>query len=548
MDAECMTASTKKLIVIKLNHKMLCAGILLIITVVMYFFNSFTPIFCDDWHYRFIFGTQNPIRTISDIFVSQWRHYFEFNGRLPVHCVVQLFDGILGKTVFNIVNALFFALFLWVTALITTRDKNQHYKIISVTFMLCLLVFAGFKYVFLWMSGAVNYLWVGTALLCFHLLMTKDHLSPKLNVPLLLFGILCGWSNEAMVVGLGAAYFLYYIFHLKQLTAHRIYLLAGFCLGSLFLVFAPAAIHRAMTINANHFSLMDRLVNMQNLRIFFLLLIFIAGKVVLKRLNFKQWVKKEQLLIIATAITFAFVIFTGVEISHSRFGIELFSLLLLLRAIDWERISNTLATVCNVGALAFAVYALTVSYKCYQVGQEELLPASRGETLILTSNPIKDTSFMRRYVLNYCGYDLNGELDYQKYYGTDDWIPDYYGFHGQLVTMLPKAFVEDVNSHPELYNDYRTLGDLPFYAIKIESDRDSWYARLVYEPSKYDKLPWPLNRLLMKFKNIKNSDLSEVKVLEVNGQRYALVRRPRPTEDYRLKEIQLHELNAADWQ
>lgn len=532
----------------KSNHKMLCAGILLIIAVVMYFFNCFTPIFCDDWHYRFIFGTQTPIRSIGDIFVSQWRHYFEFNGRLPVHCIVQLFDGILGKTTFNIVNALFFALFLWVVALVTTRDKTQYCKVISVAFILCLLVFAGFKYVFLWLSGSVNYLWVATALLFFYLLMMKDHLPSRYNVPLLLYGFMCGWSNEAMVVGLGAAFFLFYIFHRKQLTTHRICLLVGFFVGSLFLVFAPAAIHRAMTINANHFSLMDRLVNMHNLRIFFLMVIFIAGKAIFGRLNFKHWVKKEQLLIIATAVSFAFVIFTGVEISHSRFGIELFSLLLLLRAIDWERINHTIVTVCGMGALVFAVYALTVSHKCYRVGEEELAPAAKGETLILTTNPIKDTSYLRRFVLNYCGYDLNGELDYQKYYGNDDWIPDYYGYHGQLVTMLPKAFIDDVNSHPELYNDYRTLEDLPFYAIRIESDRDSWYARLVYEPSKYDKLPWPLNRLVMKYKNIKNSDLSEVKVMEVKGERYALVRRPRPSEDYRLKEIQLHELNAADWQ
>ena len=526
---------------IKLNHKTLCAAFLVVVAIVMYFFNRFTPIFCDDWHYCFFFGTQTPIRTIGDIFVSQWHHYLSFNGRFIPHVFVQLFDGILGKGLFNVFNAIFFAVLLYVLAVVTSRDKKQYYKIMSVAFILMLLVMAGFKYVFLWMSGACNYLWMAIPLLIFFRLMEREEVSKKYHVLLILFGFVCGWTNEAMVVGLGAAYFFYYITHWKQLKAHRVYLLAGFVIGALFLVFSPAAINRALTTTARNITPMDRLVNMQNLRIFFLLVLFILGKAAFRKLHFKQWVKKEQVLITALVVSLVFILWTGFNLVHSHFGIELFSLILLLRAINWDKLGNTVVTVANVCALAFAIYAVTVCAKCYSVGQEELEPASRGESVILTSNPIKTSSYLRRFVLDYYGYGLHGELDEEKYYGDDDWIADYYGNHGKLVYMIPKYFVDDLHAHPELYNDFRTMDDWPFYAIRVNPDHNIWYAELTYEPSKYNNLPWPLNRTVMKFMDVTDWDISDVKFMTIDGQQYAFIRRPRPSQDHRLKSIELVE-------
>jgi len=506
-------------------------------------------LFCDDWHYCFIFGTQTPIRTIGDIFVSQWHHYFEFtNGRFIAHFFVQLFDGILGKGLFNVFNALFFAVFLYAIAVVTSRNKNDYYKIMSVAFMLIFFLMTGFKYVFLWMSGSCNYLWEAILLLFFYRLIEREDVKSTSwsGILLILFGFVCGWSNEAMVVGLGAAFFFYFAFHRKQLTKHRLYLLIGFYVGAMFLVFAPASIHRAFTTTARQFTLMDRIVNMQNLRIFYLLILFLIVKVAFRRLNFKQWIKKEQILVIATLVSLFFILATGFYLAHSRFGIEFFSLLLLLRAIEWKRIGNIAVSVANVATLAFAVYTITVCHECYTVGQEELSHAAKGESLILTAKPVKTSSYMRRFVLDYYGYGLRDGLDEEKYYGDDDWIPDYYGYHGKLVYMLPRNFVEDVEAHPDLYNDFRTLDEQPFYAIRLTPEQDIWYAELSYEPSKYNKLPWPLNRITMKYTDETDWDISDVKVMEIKGERYALIRRPRPDQDNRLKEIKLIEYGSEE--
>ena len=274
----------------KLPNKVLCAALLLAVTVVMWFLNHFTPLFLDDWHYAFIFGTLEPIRSVGDILVSQWHHYLSFNGRFVAHFFVQFFDGILGKGLFNVFNAVFFAVFLYALAIATSRDKKQYYSIMSVAFILVFLVMTGFKYVFLWLSGSCNYLWMAILLLFFIHLIEKEEIAKRYHVPLILFGFVCGWTNEAMIVGLGAAYFIYYVFHREQLTKHRLCMLAGFYLGALFIVFSPAAIHRALSTSAQYISLLDRVINLQNLGIFFILVAVVLIKVVFRKMKLGEWV------------------------------------------------------------------------------------------------------------------------------------------------------------------------------------------------------------------------------------------------------------------
>ena len=525
---------------VKPTNKALCAVCLVIVAILMYGFNRFTPLFCDDWHYVFIFGTQDPIRSLGDIFKSQLAHYSEFNGRYLVHCLVQLFDGILGKGVFNVANALVFALFLYGIALVTSSDKNHYYKIISIAFFFIFVLMSGFKYVFLWMSGSFNYLWVGSALLFFHYLIEKEKTASGTAIPLFMFGIVCGWSNEALAVGLGAAYFVYFMFHRDRLSRHRIWMLAGFYLGALFLVFSPASVHRAMDTAAKGISIMDRLVNMQNLRIFFVLLALIVVKLFSAK-KFLEWVKREQLLILATLLTFIFILFTGFYYSHSRFGIELFSLLLILRMIPWDRVNTRLISAVNVCLLGFATYALVLSGKCYTVAQEELSHVFAGDDVIATSSPIEYSSYFRRYVLDYEGLGLKDGIDDVKYYGEDDWIPKYAGFKDKFVYFYPKIFLERLESDPEYFDGFNTLENLPFYAMRITPDQEVRYAEFRYQPSRFNSYPWPLNRIYAKFTGEVETDIAAVKVLNIRGHSYALVHKSRPDQDIRLNEILLKE-------
>jgi len=518
---------------------------LVVLTVVMYLLNLFTPLFCDDWHYAFIFGTQTPIQSIGDIFKSQWAHYFVFNGRFIIHCILQFFDTILGKGVFNVFNALVFGLFLYVVAMLTTKDKGNWYKVVSVAFLLIFLVMTGFKYGFLWMSGSFNYLWVGTALLLFHYLLNKEGFKPWTRVPLFMFSFVCGWSNEAFVVGLGAAYFIYYLFHRKELTPHRVLMLSGFFFGAIFLVFAPASLYRASHSPLRQLSLIDRLINMQNLRLFFVMLIAIIIGLILKRKTVWQWIKKEQLMIGITLLTFAFIVFTGANYEQSRLGIEMFSLVVILRMFNWDKVNTQLVSLCNVAVLVFAGYAISCCFKSNAVCQQELQCVARGDTLILTIQPIKTTSYMRRYTLDYNGVFLTNGIDDAKIYGESDWVPMYYGYKNTFVCFMPKIFIEDLEKNYDKYAQFATLDELPFYAIRLAEGQSIRNVEFVYEPSRYNSLPWPLNRICTKLTNEVEVFQIEPKFTTINGERYAFVPKSHPSQASRLKDIRI--IDFPEW-
>ena len=527
------------------RNKTLMCVFLTAVFMVMYLMNRFTPLFCDDLHYVFIFGTLNHIQTLGDIFRSQCDHYLAFNGRFVVHCLVQLFDGILGKGVFNVFNALAFVVFLVGTAMVTTRDRAQHYKVASVAFALVLLVMAAFKYGFLWLSGSFNYLWVATALLFFMLLMEREQVTGWARVPALLYAFVCGWSNEAFIVGLGAAYFFYFLFHRDRLTRYRLWMMVAFALGALLVVSSPGAFHRATHTSLKMLSVADRLVNMYNLKLFFVLLAIVLVRVIVDRKALVKWIAREQVLIVAVLVELAFVMCTAITNSHSRLGIEFFSLLLILKSVKWERVNVHVVTAANVAVLAIGACAVVTCSKCYAVCQQELQCVARGDSLVVTSSPVKMSSCWRRFVLDYYGTQLADGIDDDKSYGNNDFEARYYGYENKFVCFLPKLFMDDLKAHPQLYDRFRTLDELPFYAVRLQPGQDAWYVELIYEPSRFSSWPWPLNRLLVKLSGDVEYQRPEVKVVTIDGERYALVLRRWPSQDDRLKEIRL--VDYPEW-
>lgn len=507
----------------------LCAAFLLIVAVVMYLLNLFTPWFCDDWHYPFIFGTHTHIQSLGDIFLSQCRHYFHFNGRFIVHCFVQLFNGLLGKGVFNVVNAIMFATFLYAIALVTSRDKNDYFKIILVAFVLLFFLMPGFKYVFLWLSGSCNYLWTGTAALFFLYLMAHDKLPSWSHVPLLVYGIISGWSNEAVSLGLGGALFLYFLMNRKQLTPHRKYLMIGLCLGLVAVVFSPGALGRASRVSHGEFQVVARLINFGNLRFFFLLLALILCKAIFRPHNFLGWVKQEQVLLMTVFITFAFIFMTGDYHAQSRFGIEMYSLLLLLRAINWKRLNTVLVSVAAVATLTFAVHVITVCAQCDAANRKELAQVTGSDIIVPTTQPIPIRSFLHRYALDYAGFFV----DDNKWAGDHIWISEYYGFKN--VVFLPQIFIDDLKEHYDAYDGhFRTLDKLPFFAMRLPEKKDYNYADVTFREKPGTSL---IDRLIAKLKGDVNSYYADARVVTVNGDHYVFVARFHPDQDDQLDNI-----------
>lgn len=232
-----------------------------------YILNSLIPrAFGDDYLYAFVWQghsmftplTEDAVRisSLKDIFVSQWSHYFTWSGRAVSHTIIQLFLW-LGKPVFNIFNAAVSVLLIMEIYWCAHKGK------ISTQFnagMVCCIAFMlwaftpGFSGVFLWISGACNYLWTAVFLLAFLLPYIRkyyafeDKLTESVFFAFLMFlmGVIAGWSNENSIcwVIMLLLVFLFANRRRKEMESWMFTGLAGLITGYALLMFAPGNIAR----------------------------------------------------------------------------------------------------------------------------------------------------------------------------------------------------------------------------------------------------------------------------------------------------------------
>ena len=505
-----------------INRKYLLGSFLLMVCLIMWCLNYLTPLSSDDWTDFYV--VRDQIHSFGDIIKSQYVLYTTLNGRIIPHFIIQLCDILLGKGLFNIVNAIMLLVFLYAIAINVTDDRKQYYKIFSAAFILLFFLMPGFDLGFLWLCGACNYLWIATMLLFFHFALEKKRFESKISLVLLfLYGIVCGWTNEALVLGLAGAYFIYYATHRKELTRQKAIMLAGFFIGTVLLVSSPGSIQRAFSVGYSRdrslHSIAHYLVDMDNLRIFFLTIAAVIIMAWRGHLQFKRWFKTELVFILAVVITFAFVIYTTYDSDHSRIGIETFSLVLLLRSLPWERINERIFTVANAITLVVAAFAIHASYQCHLVNQQEFEQIERHEYPIQTTMADYHP-FFDRYIVAY-SYASIGER--YKYYGKDGGMSKFYG--NDSIYFLPRDFVQETIKHPEKFATFQSRETWPFFVIKAKgNENEKTYAQIEFEPTDFSKLKWPLRLIAHKLPEYYGNQLPvEVEQITLNGSDYILV-------------------------
>ena len=63
----------------KINkNKYLFWGCITMIIFIIWYLTSKTPIYADDYNYKFIWGTNIRVESISDVLISQYNHYFQW--------------------------------------------------------------------------------------------------------------------------------------------------------------------------------------------------------------------------------------------------------------------------------------------------------------------------------------------------------------------------------------------------------------------------------------------------------------------------------------
>ena len=511
-------------------------GYLIIVGFIFYIINSYTPLYNDDWHYRFIYGTTIPIDNIYDLCKSQYIHYFNVNGRLIPHIIIQFFDGITGKEIFNIANSVIFILLTLLT--IKTINNKYIYKTTTSFILLILFILPGFKKALLWLSGACNYLWVATILLSFNLLI-QQKITLKILYPLLfIYGIICGWTHEGLVIGLAIGYL--YFYKKEKLCVSQKLLLYGFWIGSLFLVFSPGSINRALNnsqaLSLNILDYVHALIAMKNIRV--LPILAISLFLLYNKYKLKTFIIQNYIWFITIVISFIFILFTKYQSSYSRFGFEFCSIILLLKCIPYNRIPKYIFHILNI--TTFIVFLIYIIPNCANNYKEyiSITTQIKNNQEIIKTNPYNCS--YNRFTLNYIteSSDFCTSYDYEN--PENILIANY--FDKERILFLPIDFIKDIHSNPSKYSEFQTHERWNFYA-KYNTTNITKIDNATFNLKNVNKesIPFchrPFAHKMQRY-TAEKIEAYKFKLIDIYNKSYIIVSK-NPIIDNRIKNIQIN--------
>ncbi|MDT2808593.1 DUF6056 family protein [Vagococcus lutrae] len=221
--------------------------------IVLCVLNANTFYATDDLFYRFkIVGQFHPDRSshilsIQDLIESQRNHFYVMNGRIFPHLLLQVMMQF-SKSIFNVLNSLIFisCVFLMYKVMSIFADKKASYLFIFLSYFI-FFTMPDISNVFLWVSGATNYIWMSTFSLLFLLMMMTYDKIPLIII--LLFSFAIGNSNESngpvYIMLISLLLLLYKLFYQKKLSIKKIMLvIIGGISGFLFGLQSPRTIER----------------------------------------------------------------------------------------------------------------------------------------------------------------------------------------------------------------------------------------------------------------------------------------------------------------
>ena len=370
---------------------------LLIIGSLFYLMNMYTPICGDDYLYSFYLtpvaaksffegasiGFEQKISSFTDVIFSQYNHYFYVNGRTIPHILEQSFAGLWGENCFNLINVFAFLLLnmlvIWISG---KRNLTKFGYWVAAVFFIWFLLPCPVD-LFLLMSGALNYTWSAVLCLAFLLVYTKVRQMERVNwgVAFLLFlqGVISGWTHESLVIGISGALFIIYCvqYNKRKPKSPEVALVAGFWLGTLLLCLSPAARGRA---SFDHPSIWETfLLIIGELRAFYVLLFLLVYTFFREKRNnnnhtLRKFFYDNQLYFYVILIELVFSLVIGFRNVRQLFGIELFSVVILIKLISeqtsfnavWCRSVSIVAASAIVLHMAFVIPCAKRSHAQFQ--------------------------------------------------------------------------------------------------------------------------------------------------------------------------------------
>ncbi len=532
--------------------------ILLLITVIAFgALTVLTPLAGDDLRYHCMFAnydidSSRLVKSMKDVVASNIVHFRYVNGRALIHLIIQTITGITGKLPFNILNPFFFAAYIALICQLGIRRISCRALILTIGLLAFLM--PTFYLEYLWMCGAINYLWSSVFVLLFLLLLrnterkkTKDYHWWKLTL-LLLFAFITGGLHEGITMPLCAGLVVreLLIWHKKRSYDWHLlrpWLILAFMVGAL--ICTMSTIQRAHNQYESFVgSLQERwdcgVLIWSKLRLTYLMVVFFLIALWRKKVGFNTFIKENIVYLMAIFCSMAIAFYTGLHYARISYAAELFSLILILQLSDRFHFSKTVkngfATVIALILLSFygiLLYYTFINYKQHQSFTEQMNNGSQ----IVTFQYINIPTYLYDYINTTVGVGVENELWYLD--------PDYEickvnaTIHGlDYMLFMPETLYEMLNNNPEGFEEFTDCGELPFYTKHV--DKNVGIKEIIYnlreaEPEEIPFFYRPFSRFCDQYK--KREYTIEPTTLLYNNQLYLFVPKLEKDIDDRLTEI-----------
>ena len=228
--------------------------VILLFFSLIFALNNYTIFTSDDIAYQYVFLDHVPspqthrVETLADLIESINSHYNMQNGRSLSHFILQ---GVLifGKPSFNILNSLAYILVGYLIICHIFRDKTKRtWKIYLLVYSFMFLFLPQFGQSVLWVSGAVNYLWMLAITLAYTLAFRKWDLGEEVNsVFAVILGVLAGAASEnggGMAIMFAGLFVIKWFIDKKKIPLASLISIIGAILGLIYQLVSPGNLIR----------------------------------------------------------------------------------------------------------------------------------------------------------------------------------------------------------------------------------------------------------------------------------------------------------------
>lgn len=456
----------------------------IVVFIVFSVLNWLTPMVRDEYVYQFFIikgcgDITHPIHTFWEVILAQIDHFFYHYGRIWAEIIYQSILCLAGKWLFNVLNPFFFCIYLFLIIKYALGRVSLSSMVVTVS--LVFIFMAVFQDFFLWMAGAVNYLWTSVLVLWFLLVLRrhKDKSISRSSWPLLLLGVMAGWTHEGITiplsVGLLAAAF---IFKSANRRSESLWMKVAFFAGAfvcmLFSLQQEQYLKNGSLADKFIFKWMIGMQTMQELYLIYLFIILFLILAVIRKIRVREFVCDNFPLLVAMMITLFIVFYSGIAGNvRPAYSLEFCSLILILRMLSGFHLEKRPKRILtSLLMLILAAYTIPVCYYSYVNYQEHCDIESqikKGEQLV-----VLDSREMPKWIEKNVCRTVNFFTGHPYYFDPDGdmccYIAAYYGI--DHVSFCPRQVLNLMDSHPEAFDSFTDCGGLPIYALRLSDKKE----------------------------------------------------------------------------